>query len=150
MVPGLGWVVAVEQPRSAALAGVRRGRDFAFGLLLLVVPLGIVGGVVVARRIARPLGDLADAVSELTAGNMAVPIDTRGRVTGVGPLGAAFRAMRARLAERTQESERLAAELRARAETLAEMDRRKNDFLAMLAHELRNPLGAIPQAPTIP
>jgi signal transduction histidine kinase len=146
MVPALGWVVAVEQPRSAALAGVRRGRDFALGLLVLVIPLAIVAGVVVARRIARPLGRLADAVSELTAGNMAVPIDTRGGVTEVARLGAAFREMRDRLAERTQESERLAAELRARAETLAEMDRRKNDFLAMLAHELRNPLGAIANA----
>lgn len=34
-------------------------------------------------------------------------------------------------------------ELRAVAEQLREADRRKNEFLAMLAHELRNPLSAI-------
>lgn len=34
-------------------------------------------------------------------------------------------------------------ELRAVAEQLLEADRRKNEFLAMLAHELRNPLAAI-------
>jgi signal transduction histidine kinase len=34
-------------------------------------------------------------------------------------------------------------ELRRRAEELAEADRRKDEFLAMLAHELRNPLAAI-------
>ncbi|MDI1479660.1 response regulator [Polyangium sp. y55x31] len=34
-------------------------------------------------------------------------------------------------------------ELRARADRLAEADRRKDEFLAMLAHELRNPLAAI-------
>ncbi|HEX6243167.1 MAG TPA: response regulator [Polyangiales bacterium] len=34
-------------------------------------------------------------------------------------------------------------ELRATAEQLREADRRKNEFLAMLAHELRNPLAAI-------
>jgi PAS domain S-box-containing protein len=33
--------------------------------------------------------------------------------------------------------------LRQRAEALAEADRRKDEFLAMLAHELRNPLAAI-------
>jgi len=33
--------------------------------------------------------------------------------------------------------------LRERAQELTEADRRKDDFLAMLAHELRNPLGAI-------
>lgn len=36
--------------------------------------------------------------------------------------------------------------LRRRAEQLAEADRRKDEFLAMLAHELRNPLGAISNA----
>ena len=37
---------------------------------------------------------------------------------------------------------RLEEELRQRAEELAAADRRKDEFLAMLAHELRNPLGA--------
>jgi two-component system, sensor histidine kinase len=41
---------------------------------------------------------------------------------------------------RLRETER---ELRAVAEQLREADRRKNEFLAMLAHELRNPLSAI-------
>jgi len=146
VVPGLGWVVAVERPRADALAGVRRGRDLAFILLLLVVPLAIAGGIVVARRIARPLGDLSEAVGALTAGNLAVPIDASSDVTEVARLAVAFREMRDRLTERTIESERLAAELRARAETLAEIDRRKDEFLAMLSHELRNPLGAIANA----
>ena len=34
-------------------------------------------------------------------------------------------------------------ELRRRAEELAAADRRKDEFLAMLAHELRNPLAPI-------
>jgi signal transduction histidine kinase len=38
---------------------------------------------------------------------------------------------------------RLEAELRRRAEQLAGADRRKDEFLAMLGHELRNPLAAI-------
>jgi PAS domain S-box-containing protein len=41
---------------------------------------------------------------------------------------------------------RLMAELRSRADELAENDRRKDEFLAMLSHELRNPLAPIRNA----
>ncbi len=146
VVPGLDWMVAVERPRADALAGVRQGRDLAFGLLLLVVPLAVLGGIFAARRIARPLRDLSAAVDELTAGNLAAPLGAASAITEVARLSAAFQEMRDRLAERTRESERLAAELRARAEALAETDRRKDEFLAMLSHELRNPLGAVANA----
>jgi signal transduction histidine kinase/FixJ family two-component response regulator len=47
---------------------------------------------------------------------------------------------RARAEEVLRDSE---AQLRARAAELQEADRRKNQFLAMLGHELRNPLAAI-------
>ena len=141
-VEQLGWWVAVERPQRVALAGVREGRDLAFVLLLLVVPLAVIGGIVTARRISRPLDTLASAVGELTAGNPAAPLDSS-TIGEVARLSAAFAEMRDRLAARTRESERLAAELLARAEALSDSDRRKDEFLAMLAHELRNPLGAI-------
>jgi PAS domain S-box-containing protein len=41
------------------------------------------------------------------------------------------------------ERKRLEADLRHRVAELAEADRRKDEFLAMLAHELRNPLAAV-------
>jgi signal transduction histidine kinase len=144
-VPVLEWIVAVERSRADALSGVRRGRDTAFLLLLLVVPLAVMGGIVTARRIARPLGTLADAVDAMAAGNPGAPLG-KSDITEVSRLSAAFGEMRDRLAVRTRERERLADELRARAEALAESDRRKDEFLAMLAHELRNPLGAISNA----
>ena len=144
-VSGFSWMVAIERPLASALAGVDRGRDLAFATLLLVLPLAVAGGILAARLITRPLGTLADAVGELTAGNPWAPLESS-RITEVERLSAAFRDMRDRLAQRTAESERLAAELRARAEALAESDRRKDEFLAMLAHELRNPLGAVSTA----
>jgi signal transduction histidine kinase len=145
VVPSLGWVVAVERPHLTALAGITRGREVAFGLLLLVIPLAAAVGIAAAHHIARPLGTLADAVDELAAGNPSAPLQPSG-ITEVERLSAAFEVMRDRLAARTLESERLAAELRARADALAGSDRRKDEFLAMLAHELRNPLGVIATA----
>ena len=44
------------------------------------------------------------------------------------------------------ERKRMEEELRRRAEELAEADQRKDEFLAMLAHELRNPLAPIMNA----
>ena len=44
------------------------------------------------------------------------------------------------------ERKRLERELHRRIAELAETDRRKDEFLAMLAHELRNPLSAISNA----
>ena len=49
------------------------------------------------------------------------------------------------LTERKQMEE----ELRARAEALMEKDRRRNEFLAMLGHELRNPLAPIVTSLTV-
>ncbi|HYG62362.1 MAG TPA: sensor histidine kinase, partial [Thermoanaerobaculia bacterium] len=145
IVDDLGWVVAVESPPATALDGVRRGRDLAFVLLLLVVPLAVTLGIFMARRIARPLRTLSAAAAALAAGDRQVPLGDS-NITEVSRLSASFAEMRDRLAERTRESERLATELRARAEALADSDRRKDEFLAMLAHELRNPLGAIANA----
>ncbi len=44
------------------------------------------------------------------------------------------------------ERQELTEELRAQAERLADADRRKDEFLAMLAHELRNPLAPLSNA----
>src|SRR5690606_18071039 len=46
----------------------------------------------------------------------------------------------------TDENARLLQESRNQAEALQEADRRKDEFLAMLAHELRNPLTPIQNA----
>ncbi|MEJ7594143.1 MAG: ATP-binding protein [Planctomycetaceae bacterium] len=47
------------------------------------------------------------------------------------------------------ERKRMEEELRGRAEALVEADRRKDEFLALLAHELRNPLAPIFNALTL-
>ena len=51
-----------------------------------------------------------------------------------------------KIARDITERKRLEHELRRRLDELAEADRRKDEFLAMLAHELRNPLAAINSA----
>src|SRR5262245_5345611 len=56
------------------------------------------------------------------------------------------RELEQRVAERTSELEAAAARLRDSESRLQETDRRKDEFLAMLGHELRNPLAPIQAA----
>jgi two-component system, chemotaxis family, CheB/CheR fusion protein len=58
--------------------------------------------------------------------------DTAGRVTGVS-----------KIARDISDRKRFEDVLRQRSADLLETDRRKNEFLAMLGHELRNPLSAL-------
>ena len=53
------------------------------------------------------------------------------------------RELEQRVAERTAELQAAAADLRDREEALREADRSKDEFLAVLAHEIRNPLAPI-------
>jgi signal transduction histidine kinase/ActR/RegA family two-component response regulator len=61
-------------------------------------------------------------------------------------LEALNRELETRVAERTEQLQSSTAELRASREALKEADHRKDEFLAMLAHELRNPLAPIRNA----
>ena len=65
--------------------------------------------------------------------------DDDGRVVFLAPIGTDV-----------TERKRLEDELRQLAADLSEADRRKDEFLAMLAHELRNPLAPIRNAPADP
>jgi len=133
----------LEAGRHTAPADDDRVR--AFVLLLAAVGLAVLIGIGAARSLARPLRRLAEAADRLAAGEPAPPLEITG-ISELDRLSFNFRHMRDRLAERSAEADDLARELRRRADDLAEADRRKDEFLAMLAHELRNPLGAIGSA----
>jgi signal transduction histidine kinase/ActR/RegA family two-component response regulator len=117
-------------------------RDVTLLSLVWIVPLAIVLGALLARRLARPLAVVAAAI-DAVPGPAAVRLPASSGISEVERLAHAFDDMQRRLRERTRESERLAEELRARADALSAADRRKNEFLAVLSHELRNPIGAI-------
>jgi signal transduction histidine kinase len=82
-----------------------------------------------------------------------VPIILRAKVTGFIELFEKTEQIkRLRQVERREFEQRLAEEnarLRASQEALREADRRKDQFLAILAHELRNPLAALVNATQI-
>jgi signal transduction histidine kinase/ActR/RegA family two-component response regulator len=139
-----GWTVAIGIPPAAVEAGAVRSLAVYGGGILLSIALGVLAALAIARGITAPMASLGAAAQALgrreTVAPPATPIL---EIREVGSaLAAAARereqheAEREQLLHREQES-RAAAEAASRA---------KDEFLAMLGHELRNPLAAIAHA----
>ena len=82
---------------------------------------------------------------------MIVPLTARGRTLGafslgLGPSGRTFRTDDVAIASDLANRAAMALDNALLYRTIREQDRRKNEFLAMLAHELRNPLTPITNA----
>jgi signal transduction histidine kinase len=139
--PASGWTAVVVVPRELVLGAGRRllGTVGAIGLLLLLV--GGAGAFVLSRRVARAIESAADAADALAHGGC--PELAPSGVAEIARLGEALERSAALLARRSEErDDHLARAEAARAEAEA-ASRAKDEFVAMLGHELRNPLSPI-------
>jgi signal transduction histidine kinase/ActR/RegA family two-component response regulator len=152
-LPGTPYLFAAEFPVAAVLAPARSlVRDFvAIGVVL--VGFGLVAGGWASTRVTKPLTELTQAAEAITAGNR--PGSASGLAGGdeMIRLQRAFQTMtdsvrqaREELERQVQDRTRALEDLSKSEEALRLADRRKDDFLAMLAHELRNPLAPIRNA----
>jgi len=133
-IPFSGWTVsafmpseAVEGPVLALLAQLGAG-------FLLLMATTLVIAWVLGRQIAAAIGSLTASMHAVGKGGYPLPVDTR--IREVGEANQALENAAELLAGR------LSREQAARAEIEA-ADRAKDEYLAMLAHELRNPLAPI-------
>jgi len=131
-VAGTPWIIAIEFPYSEVVApiiGLSRRLAF-FGAVLLL--LGALIAVAVARSLTRPLGQLASAAEGLRAGDYSRRAPN-GRTDEIGNLAQAFNTMadaiadaRVKLQAHAKDVEQrgtaLADALRENARTMAELD----------------------------
>jgi signal transduction histidine kinase len=147
------WTVAIGMPRQDVLAPARHSLAVWLPLLLAM----IAGAALLAHRfwrsVAIPLTALAIQAREPRDHDIDMPpSDIEEVVTLCTALKDARGAERAR---REEVSRRLELEHRERvlasthAEELRAADRRKDEFLAIVAHELRNPLAPITNSLTL-
>jgi signal transduction histidine kinase/ActR/RegA family two-component response regulator len=145
------WIVAVGVPAKEIESAARRAVIVA-GLGLLAALACAVGlATVFGRRLARSMAGAMESAAALGRGE--VPPSARSRVAEVDRLHTALTEagailMHERDSRALAEAERARLlvseqEARMRAE---EQNKAKDEFLAMLGHELRNPLNAITAA----
>jgi len=139
-----GWTVAIAVPRSYVDVAAWRSLIVFGGGIVLSVALAILAALLVGRGITRPMAELGAAARALGRREpLALPDTPIAEIRQVGDSLAVAADERARgEAEREQLLER---EQQARA-IAEEANRSKDEFLAMLGHELRNPLGAMANA----
>ncbi|GAC1549850.1 MAG: hypothetical protein NVS2B7_25870 [Herpetosiphon sp.] len=118
VVPGFGWGMVVERPVSDALAGVRRVREQAFAVLLLLIGLCALLSAWISRHLAAPLMILTHAIADFAngVGTTSLP---RTSLSEVARLTAGFDAMRQQVLTRTREREQAEGLLRNQKRLLA-------------------------------
>ena len=131
-----GWSVGFAIPAHVVLANAKRMAWVLGGLALLCIGLAIAAAMWVGHRIAAPIGRLVNRIPTLGEGP---PIEIATGIDEVKELAGAMSTVSAAISERHRLSE-------LERKMLAESDRAKDEFLAMLSHELRNPLAALTNA----
>jgi signal transduction histidine kinase len=149
----LGWHVFVEEPLSEAFAPLEAAIWRTALLLVAFLLLATATGVLLARRLVRPIETIQAAAANIGSG----ALDQRIEISSDDELGALAEEFN-RMAAQLQESyagleQKVEERTRALATALDELDRKsreleaasrhKSEFLANMSHELRTPLNAI-------
>lgn len=136
--PATGWVVSMGVPASAIDAAAKRtALILALGVLGSIA-LAIAGVYLIRSRITDPIGSLAAAAGAVGRGERA-EIRADLEVDEIRTLADALRGS----ADTAYERQLL---ILRETNALREADRAKDRFLAMVSHELRNPLASISAA----
>jgi signal transduction histidine kinase len=141
-LPHWNWTVATGVPGDDVEAALR-GTTYAMAAaVVLVAGLAVALALLFGRRIASPIGELAHSAKALASGGH-VPAAAADEIAEIDDVTHAFEEAARLLREREQAlNAAIAREQQSRADAEA-ANRGKDEFLAMLGHELRNPLNAI-------
>jgi signal transduction histidine kinase/ActR/RegA family two-component response regulator len=150
--PLSNWAIAIGAPVTEIESVVWRGVAVAFlGLVIAIITASILAAVI-GRRLVRSISRASQAAVLLGRGDKVAALG-KSSITELEELNQALTGAstvlhaekQSRLAAENERNELLIRERQARSQA-EEQNRAKDEFLAMLGHELRNPLSAITSA----
>jgi len=139
-----GWTASVAVPAAELDATAAHAVSLIAATLLCAVSLACLGAFLFSRRLLAATEYLGAATEGMAEGWLPPPADLR--ITELNKLQAVMQAVSSRLIKTETSRRHHLAEVQAARSSAEAQNRAKDEFLAMLGHELRNPLGAISSA----
>ena len=136
-----GWTIGYAVPSTRVLGGMTRAAWLMGAGIVASVAAALVLGLWLIRRISQPMAELATAAKAIGSGGR--PKTVRSTIVEIDSLSRAVGDAAQAIATRDHEIQRSATELRQQTEALQLANANKSQFLALLAHELRNPLAPL-------